>query len=153
MKSQTGGKKKRKRVSVASLTRCGMGHPQRAQGKPAYLCHPLPASSGSGFQTSALRFCSINLHPGQTRAEAEVGAEREWEQGHGAHEGVGLAPAFHILPEVAGHPPRCTDPRPCVAPPGRRLLRALEGQRTLQTRLVTPVPHKFQRSPTLPPAP
>lgn len=40
---------------------------------------PLPASSGSGFQTSALRFCGINLHSGQTRAEAEVGEEREWE--------------------------------------------------------------------------
>ena len=37
-----------------------------------------PPPGGSGFQTSELRFCSINLHPGQT-AEAEVGVEREWE--------------------------------------------------------------------------
>lgn len=80
------------------LARCGMGHLQGAPAAPAYPCHPLPASRGSGFQTSELRFCSINLHPGQTRAEAEVGAEREWEQGRGAHEGAGLAPAGQYPP-------------------------------------------------------
>lgn len=44
---------------------------------------PPPCVRGSGFTTSALRFCSINLRPGKTRAEAEVGVEREREQGLG----------------------------------------------------------------------
>lgn len=54
--------------------------------------------------------------------------------------GFGLGPRqSRILPEVTGQPPRCTDPRRCAAP-SWRLLRALDGRRTLQ-------PHKFQRSP------
>ena len=45
--------------------------------------------------------------------------------------GFGLGPPprqSRILPEVAGQPPRCTDPRRCAAP-GWRLLRALDGRR------------------------
>lgn len=49
-----------------------------------------------------------------------------------------------ILPEEAGHPRRCADPRPCVAP-GRRFLLALDGRKTLQ--LGTRAPFKFQRLP------
>ncbi|XP_010858922.1 PREDICTED: parvalbumin alpha [Bison bison bison] len=53
-------------------------------------------------------------------------------------------PHLSILPEEAGHPRRCADPRPCVAP-GRRFLLALDGRKTLQ--LGKRAPFKFQGLP------
>lgn len=136
-------KKKKQLLSVcASLTRCGMGHPQRAEHR---LSVPPPPS------VLWVRFPDLSALPlqhkfasGTDREEAEVGVEREWEQGQGAHTGVGLAPAGPVSSlkrrDILG------DARvqgPCTSS-GWRLLRALDGRRTLQIQLVRRAPRKSE---------